>query len=215
MVIKGKDIITDETILGERADEIDPRKEGKLVQEIVLALKTTMREKNLEYLTAPQIGYMKRIFCIRFGNNDYRSFVNPVIYNNIGFTLLRETCCSIPDKTFIRPRFNTIEAMYMTPLGKSESRKIVGRSAQVFSHCVDHLDGLLLPDVGLEIDELFDNATEEERDEVIKAYMESLDVRQKELEKEIEETEELKEMNDAINFITKVQKGEVTFTIGD
>ena len=203
-----KEIITDLNELGEWSEVIDPRKEGKLCQQITGELKATMRANNLEYLTAPQIGYRKRIFCVKFGDNDYRTFINASISNNIGFTFARETCASIPGKTFIRPRFNTIEIMYYTPLSKIESRKVVGRSAQVISHCVDNLDGLILSDIGLEIDELFDQATDEEREEVLKAYMDALDIQQKQLEEEIKNDEELSNMDSAIRFMESVQKGE-------
>lgn len=203
-----KEIITDIDKLGDWSIEIDPRKEGKLLQEIVLSLKETMREYNLESLAAPQIGYLKRVFCIKFGNNDFRTFVNPIIENNSAFQLSRETCNSLPGKTFIRPRFGNLTVFYMTPMGKVESRKIVGRSAIVFQHCLDHLDGLLLQDIGLEIDELFDQASEEEREEVIKAYMESLDIKQKELQAEIQEDSELQQIEDAAKFIESVKSGE-------
>ena len=49
-----KQVITDVEKLYDWSVEIDPRKEGKELQNIVLELKTTMRENNLEYLTAPQ-----------------------------------------------------------------------------------------------------------------------------------------------------------------
>jgi hypothetical protein len=85
----------------------------------------------------------------------------------------------------------------------------MGVAAKVFQHEMDHLDGLLLSDIGLEIDEMFDNATEEERMEVINMYLDSLDIKQKEIDKEIQEDEELKKISDGIDFMTKVQKGEV------
>lgn len=203
-----KEIITDETKLSDWCTEIDPAKEGKLLQEIILSLKHTMKEKNIVSLTAPQIGYNRRVFCIRFGDNDYRTFVNPMIENNSAFQFARETCSSIPEKTFIRPRFGSIKAFFTTPMGKIESSRIIGRSAIVFEHCLDHLNGLLLSDVGLEIDELFDNASPEEREEVLKMYMESLDLKQKQLEKEISEDEELSQIDDASKFIKSVQSGE-------
>lgn len=204
-----KEIISDREALSDRAVEIDPRKEGKLVQEIVLALKKTMRANKLQSLSAPQIGYDKRIFCLRFGDNDYRTFVNPVISKANAMQLSRETCSSIPGKTFIRPRYGSVEVIYMTPMGKVESRSIMGRAATVFEHCVDHLDGLLLDDVGLEIDELFDNASDEEREEVINAYLESLDIRHKQLQDELQQDEETKDIINASKFMQSVQRGEV------
>lgn len=203
-----KDIITDVEALTEWSDVIHPKKEGGELQRIVLELKATMKKNDLEYLTAPQIGYMKRVFCIRFGK-EYRTFVNPMIENNTGFSFQRETCNSIPGKTFIRPRFSNLLAHFQTPLGKIESTRLVGRAAAVFSHCVDHLDGLLVSDIGLEIDEDFDKMTEDERAEIIRLYAESLDVREKQLNEELESNEETKKIIDAAKFIKGVQAGEI------
>lgn len=202
------DIITDVEKLSIRADEVDVRKDNKEIREITVSLKNAVREHNLLSLSAPQIGIDKRIFVINF-NGDIRTFINPMITNVKGFELSRETCSSIPDKTFIRPRHNDIQVMYQTPLGKIESKQFMGAAARVFQHCLDHLDGLLLSDIGLEIDEMFDNATEEERTEVINMYLDSLDIKQKEVDKEIQEDKELKQIADGITFMEKVKKGEV------
>ena len=78
----------------------------------------------------------------------------------------------------------------------------------VFQHCIDHLDGLLLCDVGLEITPEFDKASDEEKEELIKLYMDSLDIKRKELEKEIEGDKDLKQLSDAIDFLESVKKGE-------
>lgn len=204
-----KEIVTDLDKLSERCDEIDIRKENNLMREIILNLKETLRQhKDGVGLAAPQIGYNKRIFVINF-KGDIRTFINPIISKAEGLTLSREGCLSLPGKTFIRPRNNKITVVYQTPLGKTESRQMFGLAANVFQHELDHLDGLTLADIGLEIDETFDNATEEERNEVINSYLESLDLKQKNLDKEIEEDPELKQTKDAIEFMEKVQKGEI------
>lgn len=202
-----KEIIFDETKLSEWSVEIDSVKDGKVTQQIIKELKATMRENGLEYLTAPQIGYEKRIFCIRFGKDDYRSFINPMIDNNANITMVRETCNSIPGKTFVIPRFNNLKFYFTTPLGKAELATLVGRAAHVAQHAMDHLNGLLVSDIGLEIDEMFDNATDEEREEVIRMYAESLDLQLKNLKQDIEENEDLKQLNDAIDFMHSVKEG--------
>ena len=203
-----KNIITDELALGEWCVEIDTRKEGKLLQEIILALKATMKANNLVSLAAPQIGYNRRVLCMRFGKNDYRTFVNPLVENNTDFQFARETCSSIPGKTFVMPRFNNIKLYFTTPLGKVESTKLSGMSAWKFQHCLDHLNGMLTSDIGLEIDEMFDNATDEERAEVLRMYAEALDIRQKDLEAQIAEDKNLSDINDAAKFIASVKSGE-------
>lgn len=65
--------------LSERCLEIDIRTENKLMREIVKELKDTMRKNNLKSLSAPAIGYNKRIFCIEFSDIEIKTFINPVI----------------------------------------------------------------------------------------------------------------------------------------
>lgn len=207
MSSKAKDIILDLDQLQDWCVEVDPVKQGKFTQEIVVALKATMKQHNLVYLTAPQIGYNRRIVCLRFGKNDYRTFINPVVENNSNISFAREVCCSIPDKTYIIPRFDKIRIYYTTPLGKVESANLVGMSAHVMQHALDHINGVLVNDYGLEIDEMFDNATDEERAEVLQAYAESLDLREKELKKQIQEDKELQQLDEAINFMNSVKEG--------
>lgn len=203
-----KEIITEKEKLYEWSTEIDTRKDGKLMQEIILALKATMRENGLVSLSAPQIGYNRRILCLRFGDNDYRTFINPVIENNVAFQMSRESCSSIPGKSFIIPRFGKLKIFFTTPLGKVESATLAGKAAFQFQHALDHLNGMLVDDIGLEVDELFDQATDEEREEIIRMYAESLDIRQKELQKEIDEDKELRDIDDAVKFINSVKSGE-------
>ena len=195
--------------LNTRCDEFNARKDNKIMREIILDLKDTIRENNLSSLSANQLGYDKRIFVINF-NGDLRSFINPIITEPKGFELSRETCSSIPGKTFIRPRHSSVKVLYQTPLSKIESREMIGLAARVFQHELDHIDGLLLTDVGLEIDENFDNASEEEKNEVINYYLDSLDIKRKQLEAEIKEDETLSKMDSAITFMEKLQKGEIT-----
>ncbi|WP_300924606.1 peptide deformylase [uncultured Clostridium sp.] len=205
-----KEIITEIEKLNERVEEIDPRKENSLMREIILELKEIVRDKNLVSLSAPQIGYNKRIFIINF-KGDLRTFINPIITEVKGFELSKEQCPSLPGKTYIRPRNNDIKVVYLTPLGKIQEQRFVGKAATVFQHEVDHLDGLLISDIGLEIDDDFEKSSEEERLEIINAYMDSLDIKHADINKKIEEDENLKQMSDAIEFMTKVQKGEVQF----
>ena len=120
-----------------------------------------------------------------------------------------EKCTSIPGKRFILPRNNKVSIMYTSPLGKVESREVSGVAASVIQHEIHHLDGILCSDIGLEVDEMFDNATQEEREQVIGMYLDSLDIKQKELDKQIEEDADLKQISDATKFMEKVQSGEV------
>ena len=203
-----KDIITDELQLSERAVEIDVKTQATEMREIIKALKDTMREKGLSSLSAPAIGYNRRIFCIDFKDSEIKTFINPIIAQAKGMQLSIEKCVCIPDKEFMRPRNNDLMIIYQRPTGQIENRQIVGMSAIVFQHELDHLDGLLLSDVGIEIDEDFHNATEEEQQEVINAYLDALDIKKKEIDTEINTNPELKQLSDGIDFMESVYKGE-------
>ena len=203
-----KDIVTDELQLSERAVEIDVRTQATEMREIIKSLKDTMREKGLSSLSAPAIGYNRRIFCIDFKDSEIKTFINPIIAQAKGMQLSIEKCVCIPDKEFMRPRNNDLMIIYQRPTGQIENRQIVGMSAIVFQHELDHLDGLLLSDVGIEIDEDFHNATEEEQQEVINAYLDALDIKKKEIDTEINTNPELKQLSDGIDFMESVYKGE-------
>lgn len=192
-----------------RAQEIDHEKEGKQLREITGAIKRTMRKKNLISLSAPGIGYNKRIFCIDFSDQEIKSFVNPIIQNAEGIQLVREQCSSIPGKEFIVPRSKVIDVIYETPTGMIKTQRMKDVVAFVFQHEIHHLEGVTLEDIGLEIDSDWDEATEEERREVIEMYLDSLDLRQQYLDKIIEEDEELHIVSERLRFVEALARGDI------
>lgn len=206
-----QEIITDAEILSQRSEEIDTRKQNNEMRQIIVDLKDTIRaHENCVGLAAIQINQPWRIFVINF-NGDLRSFINPVMVEAKGLTLSREACMSLPGKEYIRPRNNDIRVIYQTPLGKTETIKLVGKAAEVFQHEIDHLDGLTLADIGMELPENYNKLSENERAQLIKDYMESLDLKQKQIKEEIEKDEDSKKLSDAVDFMAAVQKGEVEF----
>ena len=212
-----KEIITDYEKLSERADEFNLEKGNKEAQEIILALKNTIRSlgDTVTGLSANQIGYDKRIICLNF-NGDIKTFINPILTNVKGLEMSRETCHSEPGKTYLRPRNNVIDVTYQTPLGGIESTQLVGLAAKVMQHHIDHLDGILLSDIGLEVTEDFDNASEDEKREVINYYLDSLDLLSKDIETAIDNDPEAQKMKEAVEFMESVRKGETILeNIGD
>jgi peptide deformylase len=181
------------------------------VAKVIKDLKETiLANKNLVSLSAPQIGKFDRIFCIRFANGDIRAFINPMISKTDGIHLVREISPSLPDRAFIVPRHNRIIAMYQTPSGLPEESVFEGVVAEIFQHMVQVLDGVLISDIGLEVFEDFDNASEEEKSQVLDAYFKELKLREDNMNKEIEENEDLKKTRDAIKFLEGVATGKIT-----
>ena len=194
----------------DRCDEINPKKQNAEMRETILAIKEVMEAKKLSALAAPQIGYRNRIVCLKFGDKQPITYVNPFITKVNGFTLSKESDISIPNKTFLVPRNVEIEVQYCTPLGQWMTQKMTGMTAFVMQRMINMLDGLLISDIGLEIDEEWDKATDEERAEVIKAYCESLDITMKDVQKDIEDSDgTLKKVYSAIKFTEGVNSGKV------
>lgn len=201
--------VEDEIKLGERSVEIDTKTQATEVREIVKALKDTMRDKELKHLAAPTIGIGRRIFCIDYSDLEIKTYINPIICQAKGIELSCETSISIPGKRFMRPRNNDIMVMYQTPTGKIENKELIGVAAIVFQQEVDALDGMLLSDIGVELPEDFESWPEDERMQFARDYLDSLDLLTKQVQKEIDEDEELKKIQDASEFMTQVYKGEV------
>ena len=207
--------ITDIEELSQASVEIDTKKDNKKMREIITELKYRIGKDNLTALSAPQIGEKYRIFCIKFtekkgkkASETIKTFINPVITGIRGIVVDREADICIPDKQFIIVRNNDLSLLYQNPLGNPISQKFSGKSSAVIQMMVDHLDGVLLTDLGLEIDERFDEATEEEKNELIDAYLKSLDLYKKEVDKDINNDKDLKSMKDAVDFIQSVRNGE-------
>ena len=99
--------------------------------------------------------------------------------------------------------------MYTTPLGQYQSRTLLGLAATTVQHAIEHLDGTLISLNGLEIDDDFLNASQEEQEEVLKMYKESLLGRQELANKAVKEDETAQKTSEAIDFMTKVNTGEV------
>ena len=207
--------ITDIEELSQASVEIDTKKDNKKMREIITELKNRIEKDNLTALSAPQIGEKYRIFCIKFTekkgkktSETIKTFVNPIVTGIKGIVIDREVDICFPGKQFLIVRNNDLNLIYQNPLGKPFSQKFSGKSSAIVQLMIDHLDGVLLTDLGLEIDEKFDEATEKEKNELLEAYMKSLDLYKKQVDEEIENNEELKSMQDAVKFIQSVREGE-------
>ena len=206
------EIITDLEKLGKRAEEINTEEEKDLIREIATKLKRTMKEKNIVSLSAPAIGYNKRIFCIDFSDQEIKTYVNPLDTRLEGIEMVRESCTSIPDKEFIRPRNSLIELYYSNTKGEIKHNTFKGMASFVVQHEIDHLDGITLKDIGLELDEDFDTATEEEQLKIIDMYLKSLGVAKDEMIEEISKDENLLKQYDAERFVEMLAQGKITVT---
>ena len=206
------EIITDLDKLNElgRAQEIDLQKELKEARNIIQQLKQTLkRADDVVALSAPAIGFNKRIFCVDYSDNEIKTYINPIIMHAEGLQLSREVCSSLPGKEFIIPRNVIVDLIYQRPTGEINTKRFKGVAACIIQHEIDHLEGVNLSDIGLEIEEDFDNATEEERLEIVDMYLDSLDIKRKTISEEIQEDPELNTISERLRFTEALARGDI------
>lgn len=204
-------ILSLENLPTTRAEEIDYEKEYSLMKEVIAKIKKTMKKNNLTSLSAPAIGYNKRIFCIDFSDKEIKTFINPMVLLTQGMELTREVCSSIIDKEFIRPRHTSIDIIYQRPDGTIKQNQFKGMAATVIQHELDHLDAITLNDIGLEIDSDFDEATDEERFAITDMYLKHLSEKHDNLVNEIEQDNTAKIIYEAETISELLAQGKIKF----
>ena len=90
-------------------------------------------------LAAPQIGVSQRIILV--GRDIY---VNPVICDRDGVSVMVESCFSEPGISRKIRRSKRIKVKYKYRDGVSKTIKAQATTAHIFQHEIDHLDGILM-----------------------------------------------------------------------
>lgn len=201
-------IIKDVSKLCDRCDEAILQDE-KTLNQTINAIKLVLKSEDMVALSAPQLGFNSRIFCIKFADGQIKTFINPLITKTEGVHLSREKCESIPDKEYLVLRHNDIVASYQLEDGKLDQNLFQGVVSEVFQQMCHLLDGVLISDFGLEILPEFDSASQEEKDELIKSYLDSLEEQTTNLQNDIKDNPNLKQAQDAINFMAGVEAGQI------
>lgn len=205
--------LVDRSAIVDRAEEIDLEKDFKLAQKIVSDLGSYMVKHNVGALAAPQIGYPYRIFCMMYKTKkktDIKAYINPIVTSMGGSVLIRQRCENLPGREFIYHRYPKIGLSFMDIDKESKGFDFVGQTAFAMEQMVDILDGIVIDELGLEIDEMFDQASEEEKNQLLDAYMIQLQKYHKVIDKEIDADPELKQLKDAVDYMQAVKEGKVT-----
>ena len=195
----------------ERTDEITGKVALKDVKEAINIIKTELRkQKDVVCLCAPQIGKNLRLFVVKTNSNNYKEFLNPMVVSKSKEQhLSRERNVSVGKKDYIIPRANEIHLAYQTYDGHINSESYKGPYAEVIQQMTEMLDGIQLSDYGLEVIPAFDKATDEEKTQVLQMYLDSLKKRAHSLAEEINANEELKAINDTIEFNVGLLNGTI------
>ncbi|UOQ33043.1 Peptide deformylase [Candidatus Vidania fulgoroideae] len=117
----------------------------KKIHKIISELKECLLNSNGIGISAPQIGYNKRIFLFKTEKNKIISFINPVLlFKSSEYFKSFEGCLSIPGFFGFIDRSSFVLLKY-TDLSFKENRIFLkGVFSACAQHEIDHLNGILI-----------------------------------------------------------------------
>lgn len=104
-------------------------------------------------LSACQLGHSIRMFAFRrspqsLDRNDVMILINPEMVYGKGQYLVYESCLSLPGRVYQLKRFKLVKTRGITLDGTSRSFRVRDLLGQVFQHELNHLDGILINQIG-------------------------------------------------------------------
>lgn len=109
-----------------------------------------LKESSGVGLAAPQIDIFKRFFIISYQEENIVC-INPKITGRIPFAKeeMDEGCLSIPGEKYLVIRDKMIRVEFTDENGIKVTRDLNGHLARIFQHEYDHLEGILISDIGI------------------------------------------------------------------
>ena len=135
-------------VLWARAREVSEVDDG--LREFAEVIRETMIEADGAGLAANQVGDLRRIIVVNFGESettdDVRVLMNPEITAREGTTRMVEGCLSLPGIEEEVERTARLSVRYMNLDGETEEVGVSGLQSTIIQHEIDHLDGVLFID---------------------------------------------------------------------
>ncbi len=135
-------------ILHTACESFNPRNTDFPLKETIQEMFVLMEEKGGIGLAAPQVGINMRFFVMEM-NGVTRAVLNPKItWKNNELSNNTEGCLSYPGiiVRVVRPR--SIRVQFSTASGFTRKKTLYGTDARCFMHEVDHLNGVVIGDIG-------------------------------------------------------------------
>ena len=138
-----KNIITEENkLLFEKSEKITLFDSS--LRELLEDMKDTLKDSGGIGIAAPQIGVLKRVVVIDFGNGtECFELINPEITQKSGEQETLEGCLSCPGQFGMTKRPMKVTVKAQDILGNEHVYEGEGILASAFCHEIDHLDGIL------------------------------------------------------------------------
>lgn len=154
--------LTGDPVLRQKAKPV--KKINQSVRKLLDDMAETMRAAPGIGLAAPQVGVSKRIAVVDVGDRLYE-LINPEITRRSSERGRSwEGCLSIPGYLGLVERAKEITVKATDRHGKQYWIEADGLLAICLQHEIDHLDGIMYPDIALEVKPVDDDDDDEEDD---------------------------------------------------
>ncbi len=117
----------------------------KKILKLLDDMKNTMKKSDGIGLAAPQVGVLKRVVVVDFGQGVIE-LINPKIVKTLGRQEEEEGCLSVPDRRGLVKRPLKLWATAYDREGNLMKYTGEGVMPRVFAHEIDHLNGILFTD---------------------------------------------------------------------
>ena len=137
--------------LGKKSREVTSFDEK--LKMLVEDMKDTLTREQGVGLAAPQVGVLRRVFIVDFGNeeHDYIEFINPEIIKTKGKNKdYQEGCLSFPGRLFEVERPDYVKIRAYNVEGECFEMELEEFMARAIMHENDHLNGIVIPMIGKE-----------------------------------------------------------------
>ena len=179
-----------------------------IITKTIRIMEESLLASGLTYLTANQLGLDERIIMVKYEDNEIHTFINPLItFYSKDLFMSREKDL-FDGKEYLVPRKKAIEITYANKNGMLKKVIYKEGAAALLQNLIELLEGVFVSDYGLEIIPEFDEASEEEKEEVIKAYIQSLNIQQKDLDEQNKDNPFMKYIDDSIKELSQQFKEE-------
>ncbi len=125
---------------------------SKVSEKIISEMKEILKLNDGVGLAAPQVGLDMRLILCKDDPDSKKIHIllNPLIVEKEGLNIDVEGCLSIPDLAVDVPRQTKIKVTYLDMDMNKKNIIVEGYFARVLQHEIDHLDGKLIIERGLD-----------------------------------------------------------------
>jgi len=183
-------------------------------KQLITDLKETLlAQPDMQFLCANQIGMEESMFAVKCKDGDVVVFINPLCMpTKAAYNIAASYEVSLLDgKTYIMPREPEVQLYFMTEEGNATSKIFNDQDAFFMAKMTNALDGMDCSEVGLEVTPEFEQASQEERNQIVSEYVYSIQDLLEKLDADLSSDETYSRLWKQAKFDMAAANGEIEF----